>query len=110
MPGRDDWATTAYRVRLRDEQDFLRVLIQVERGVVLRFVVQYEAVLDGATYPVVRYDSAHGAAHRDILDRTGRVIDKHWIFNKTYAEVATDAIADIKANWPTYREAFERTT
>jgi hypothetical protein len=36
---------------------------------VLRFVVQYETKFEGKWLPVVRYDTEHGYAHRDILIR-----------------------------------------
>ncbi len=39
---------------------------------VLGFVVQYETKLEGKWLPVVRYDTQHGFAHRDLLDRRGR--------------------------------------
>jgi hypothetical protein len=107
MAGRDDWATTAYRFDLGTGGDFLRVLIRIERGRVTRFTTQYEAVVEGRTRPAVRYDSAHGRPHRDILDRYGRVVEKRWLPGKTNDEALTEGIADIKAHWPAYREAFE---
>jgi len=39
---------------------------------VVEFRVQYETKLGGEWYPVVRYDTAHGFAHRDLIDRHGR--------------------------------------
>lgn len=108
MGGQPDWATTAFRRGLRNESDFIRVYMRAERGRVVRFTVQYEAIVGKETYPVVRYDSAHGAAHRDTLDCAGRVVAKDWIRDKTFAEVVTDAISDIDANWPTYRNTFLR--
>ena len=74
----------------------------------IRFTVQDEALISGKTLPVIRHDSAHGAAHRDTLDRAGRVVAEDWIVDKNFAEVVTDAIAYIDANWPTYRDAFLR--
>jgi len=74
---------------------------------VTRFTVQYEIVEDDV-YPAVRYDSAHGQPHRDIMDRRGRVIDKKWIAGKTYNDIVNEAIADLKANWSTYRALFEQ--
>lgn len=82
--------------------------MRVERGGVIRFTVQYETLISDVIYPVVRYGHAHGAAHRDTLDLAGRVVAKDRIVVKTFAEVVTDAIADIDATWPTCREAFLR--
>ena len=39
------------------------------RGNVLSFVVQYETRLEGKWLPVVRYDTEHGFAHRDLFDK-----------------------------------------
>lgn len=42
------------------------------KGDVLRFVIQYETRLEGKWLPVVRYDTEHGFAHRDLLDKKGK--------------------------------------
>lgn len=106
---REAWETTGFDFDLSpDGANRLRARIRAERGEVTRFTVQYEVVAEGATYAAVRYDSAHGRPHRDILDRRGRVIEKTWIVGKTYKQIVTEAIADVKANWPTYRARFEQ--
>ena len=58
--------------RLLDFDNALRVMFETESGQILRFVVQLECqfVEDGEWIPVVRYDSAHGYAHRDIMHPT----------------------------------------
>ena len=33
--------------------------------------MQYETRLEGKWFPVVRYDTEHGFAHRDLLDKKG---------------------------------------
>ena len=38
---------------------------------VLSFVVQYETLIEGKWFPVVRYDTTHGFAHRDLFDKRG---------------------------------------
>jgi hypothetical protein len=110
MGGQPEWETTAYTHDLRRDRDVLRVRLRVVHGEDVRFTVQYEAVVEGETYPVVRYDNAHGAAHRDTLNLAGGLIAKDWIENKPNAAVVTEAISDIKANWPAYRDKFLRRT
>ena len=106
---REEWETEGYRVALSsDEIDFLRVRMQIERGRLVRFTAQYEIVEEDRTYGVVRYDSAHGEPHRDFLDWNGRVISKTPLTGKTYDQALKEGTADIKVNWPTYRERFER--
>jgi len=55
--------------------------------------------------PVVKYDTEHGFAHRDILDKKG---NKHKtpIFARDYNEALTFAEYDIKSNWILYKKAF----
>lgn len=88
-------------------EDFMRVKIITDRGQVVDFVVQYETIIDGQTYPVVRYDGSHGQAHRDLLDARGRIVSKRW-FQVDYPEALALGIQDIRANWSRYREDFLR--
>lgn len=47
--------------------DRLRVEIYKEKNKILEFLAQYEIDISEKWYPVVRYDSRHGFAHRDLL-------------------------------------------
>ena len=38
------------------------------KGQVIDFAIQYETFIDGEWFPVVRYDTSHGFAHRDIMN------------------------------------------
>ena len=108
MTWQDEWETTRYVYSLTDDDaNVLRVRIRTERGRVVRFTVQYEAIIDSRVFPIVRYDTAHDYAHRDVLDWQGRVIRKDPIAGPDrYHQALTDAINDLKANWPSYRAAF----
>jgi hypothetical protein len=110
MSWRDDWETTGYvRTLSPDHANRLRVRFRVENGKVARFSVQYETEIDDRFRAVVRYDSAHDYAHRDILDWDGHEIGKDWIAGPNqYSQVLTNAIADLAANWQTYRREFLR--
>jgi hypothetical protein len=55
--------------------------------------------------PVVRYDTAHGFVHRDLLDKKGRAV-KTPVFNQDLNEALTFAENDLKANWLSYRKRF----
>jgi hypothetical protein len=103
MSWRDAWETTAYVVILDPDEgrrNRMRVRIRAERGIVVRFSVQYETEIEGHTYPVVRYDTAHDYAHRDRLDRVGRNVEKLYLGNASrYAEILDEAIAKIKTDW-----------
>src|SRR5680860_927769 len=49
------------------------------RGVIEKFTLQLEVLVDGDWLPIVRYDNAHGEAHIDFLDPTGVTYDKVWL-------------------------------
>ncbi|MBU0694078.1 MAG: hypothetical protein KKC11_05345 [Candidatus Omnitrophica bacterium] len=72
---------------------------------VLEFVIQLEICINEKWFAVVRYDTAHGYAHRDYLHPDGR-IDKTPIFYSNYNEALTFVEEDIKNNWQLYQEHF----
>jgi len=75
------------------------------KGEVLKFLVQYETRFEGKWLPVVRYDTEHGFAHRDIFDKKGDK-QKTPLFTRDYNEALTFAEGDIKSNWRIYKTAF----
>ena len=74
---------------------------------IIEFVVQYELFIEGKWYPVVRYDTAHGFAHKDILTFNGTVTKYELPFTD-YNVALTFAEKDLKENWLVYREKFLR--
>jgi len=106
---REEWETRWYRVPPNgSEYDFLRVRMRTERGQLVRFVAQYEAIIEQRVYPVVRYDTAHGRPHRDTLNWRGWVVNKVWLSDEPYGKLLDDATDDIWAQWQTYRAELER--
>jgi len=90
-----------------ESTDRLRVNAKKEKGEILEFVVQYEALISEDWKPIVRYDTAHGFAHKDIMRADGEVI-KQPLFFESYNLAFTYATIDMKANWKKYREDLER--
>jgi len=90
-----------------ESTDRLRINAKKEKGEILEFVVQYEALISEDWKPIVRYDTAHGFAHKDIMRTEGKVI-KQPLFFESYNLAFTYATIDMKANWKKYREDFER--
>ena len=74
---------------------------------IVAFVVQYEAHLEGAWRPIVRFDTAHGFAHRDVMHPDGRV-DKEPLPWETYNAALSYATQDLKAHWWHYRQRYEK--
>lgn len=99
----------SFEMNIESPLEWGRVRIRTHRGQVQAFVVQYEAVIFGQRYPIVRYDCAHGFVHRDVLNHRGEVIDKQPLPEQHDLNVALQvAIAEMKAERGRFRAAFER--
>lgn len=92
--------------RLLNDDNALRVRFELERGRVLKFVVQLECYLDGEWVPVVRYDTAHGFAHCDRL-HPYEATTKTRMDTQDYNEALTFAIQDLVDNWSDYRRRYK---
>lgn len=89
------------------ETDRLRVTARKDKNEILQFVVQYETVISGEWRPVVRYDTAHGFAHKDVMKANGEIV-KQPLFFGTYNLAFTHATLDLKMNWRQYKESLEK--
>ena len=89
-----------------DLRDRLRVTTWIAKGLVTRFVVQYEAMIDNEWRPIVRYDTVHGFAHRDLLHPSGET-DKQPLYLPSLNLALTFAIQDLKMMWSRYRAGYE---
>jgi hypothetical protein len=74
---------------------------------IIEFRIQLEILVDDDWYPIVRYDTAHGKAHRDILHPNSRQT-KDWFEGYSVEEVLTIGQKDILENWHIYRERFRK--
>jgi hypothetical protein len=88
-----------------EETDRLRVTARKDKGEIMEFVVQYETLMSRAWKPVVRYDTAHGFAHKDIIKASGEVV-KQPIFFESFNMAFTYATLDLKMNWRQYKESL----
>lgn len=94
---------------LNDFGDIMRVSFEKDGAKIVGFTVQYEMVFDGQLQPVVRYDTAHGFAHRDHLLKDGETQRWDRMAEQTsYRESLTEAMSDIRSNWERYRSDFIR--
>lgn len=87
--------------------DRFRYSHALERGQIARFCVQYEALIEGAWQAIVRYDTAHGRPHKDLLHPDGKQSKQEYP-GYSPEEVLTLGERDIKANWRHYRATFEQ--
>ena len=72
---------------------------------IVEFIVQLEIYIKGQWHPVIRYDTAHGFAHCDIIHFSGK-IEKVRMPTLDYKEALTYADEDLDENWQTYRQRY----
>ena len=90
-----------------DFEDRLRISAFKRKGKITKFVVQYEALIKGKWRPVVRYDTSHGFAHKDIIHWNGEEEKQPLHFGDLNAAF-TFAIQDLKTSWKWYRIGYEK--
>lgn len=78
-----------------------------DRGKVTEFMIQYEAFIMDRWHPILRYDSAHGQPHRDLLHPNDSQT-KEFYPNYSNAEVMTIGQRDIIENWSSYRANYQK--
>jgi len=95
-----------FRIYLRDDASIAVEFLTVN-GRIVSFVVRLVWIRnDGAEFTVARYDTAHGEAHRDIVDKTGRLLNKSWLFDMSFEDAFTHAINDFRKHHENYIKAF----
>jgi len=82
-----------------------RVRHERVEGKIVAFVVQYEIFVEEKWRAVVRYDTSHGFAHRDIMHPDGRK-EKLDLLSTDLNICLTFAENDLRANWMDYRRRF----
>jgi hypothetical protein len=70
------------------------------------FVIQLDVRLKGRWSPVIRYDSAHGQAHRHVY--RGRKKSTREALHLDLADALTFAEGDMKQNWRRYIEEYDQ--
>jgi hypothetical protein len=83
------------------------ILMPLKKGTILRFRIQFEAMITGKWYAIVRYDTAHGFPHRDLIHPDGSQ-EKFDFPGWDRNEVLTFGERELKTNWQKYRVEFEK--
>lgn len=95
-----------YLVYLSPEHtDRFRYYHALKRGKIVRFRIQYEGLIGKDWHAIVRYDTAHGRPHKDLLHPDGTQ-EKREFYGYSREEVLTLGERDIKANWKRYRATY----
>ena len=80
---------------------------KLERRAIKEFTIQYEAEINGKWYEIVRYDTAHGRPHKDVLHPNGTETKEEFRYYSN-AEVLSYGQNDIRKNWKRHRTQFEK--
>jgi hypothetical protein len=88
-------------------EDRVRVSALTEKGKILKFVAQYEALIRDEWRPIVRYDTSHGFAYKDIIHYDGDQ-EKQPLCFPDLNIAFTFAIQDLKISWRWYRIAYTK--
>lgn len=78
-----------------------------QKGKIVEFVVQYEMLYNCKWVPIIRYDTAHGYAHKDLINPDGSK-EKILIGQANLNEVMNMADRDINENWEKYKDRYLR--
>ena len=92
-------------IRYLTHEDRVRCQIELEKGKVKRFTIQYEIFIQEKWSPVTRFDTFHNAGHRDLVLPDGAVVKK-WYLQLDFDEGLNVAYNDIEMNWEKYREWY----
>jgi hypothetical protein len=90
--------------RYLTHEDRVRCQIELEKGQVKEFIIQYEIFIQGEWAAVTRFDTFHDVVHRDLISPDG-VVTKKWFLKFNFDEGLTFAY-DIENNWEKYREWY----
>ena len=100
-----------------DEREYFRVLagwavIRVrylkDRGHILWFSAELEALIGDEWAAIIRYDTAHGFVHRDEMLPNGDQIKSPPMRFASYDDALNFAIDDLQFNYQRYIERYKR--
>lgn len=90
-----------------DKNTQSRIRFTKNRKGIKKFTIQLELIEKGKIKPVVRYDTAHGYAHRHQFYRSGEKMVRRFKF-RDLSEAYTYSYNDVKLNWRRFKNEFER--
>ncbi len=82
----------------------MRCWHKTARGQLIAFTVQLEVLTEDRWQPVVRYDTAHSYAHRDLYRKKGPQLKTP--LGMDFKTARTFAQDDVLKNWMRYKQLF----
>ena len=74
----------------------------------LSFVVRLVFADDSGERTIARYDTAHGTAHRDLVNPSNRLVEKKWLIDLDFPDALEYAVRDFKSNHARYLEIWRK--
>ena len=99
MPSKD------YKIWL-DDRAYIVVELVMVKGRVVSFVVRLMRLEGEQELNVARYDTAHGAPHRDVLGERAGLLSKTWYIDASLDSVLRQAVADFRRNYESYLRTY----
>ena len=84
----------------------IHVYFETASGIIIDFVVKLVFEINSRYYEIIRFDTAHGCPHKDVLNVEGKVIRKIWYDFLDHKQALDVAIKDLKDNHELYIERF----
>lgn len=91
---------------LLDKENLIFVYFETIKGRVSEFVVKYITFIEGEMFEVLRFDSAHGTPHIDVIAPDGETKQKIWLEQLSNERALEYAVNDIKDHYSDYRDKF----
>ncbi len=89
------------------EKDRICVSFKVDRGRVISFTVQYQTQVEREWRSILRFDTAHGHAHKDIYGYSKkRKLRSVTIPGSDYGLILTESLKQITNKWSKMKENF----
>jgi hypothetical protein len=89
----------------KKKQERLRLRLNIVKGSINQLVVQYESLISGKWEAIVRYDTAHGFFHRDVLFPNGEK-EKQTVNIDNLNDAVQYAEQDLKDRWDFYKSRY----
>lgn len=96
-----------FKIELFDGAE-IHVWFETVNGVIVGFIVKLICRVEDVIHEVIRFDSAHGCPHKDILNMDGTIKRKVWYEFLENKEGLDLAIKDLKDNFEIYIERYKK--
>ncbi|MAG44787.1 hypothetical protein CL633_02755 [bacterium] len=92
-----------YKLNLTNK-DWLKIDFTKEKGDILKFIIQYYALVKNKIYSIRRYDTSHGVAHKHQYYLKGKPTKE--ILGHDYNKIFSEAYHETKNKFIKFKNYF----